>query len=534
MSCEHAEVVTGTTLADVPAGGRQAGWLNWIALGGAGLACLIAMLVAGPVLSPEEARHAGIVHDMWAARQYMVPRVNGLPVLDGAPLYYWLAVGFVSVLGLHEWTVRLPSTFAALITVWVMVRVWDTRRYGWPVLALAALGMVQPALVIAGRLAAPDMVNVCLLTIAVGCMARAAANIEGGVDAGRWVVGAWAASALLALGAGPLAPVIPFVMLSAWLALRGRLGLLRAFWSSHGFLVASAIVVPWWSVVSAMYPGIFTAMLHRQAVSILRDRVVDWADPSIELGLILIFAALLPSVACISRWRGSLASLLQNPDTGLMSVWLVVGLLLYPALSMTPAGAAAAIAVPLFYFVMVSLGADDAGDWKRLRLCLLYLGLAVAAVFTALILCTARGSDVLTLAKALGPRYLPSIDKVIMLDRYDYEFSFYMRSPKLVYVVSDWASANDSDAPAWKKELAEAGRFAPETARRMLLGHAGFHERICERRAVNLWVIASEAAARRHMVLADLDPIEGTGRLRAWFLPAEATLQHCRLHKPDA
>lgn len=534
MSCEHAKVATGATLVDVPVGGVRAGWLYWTALGAAGLACLIAMLMAGPVLSPEEARHAGIVHDMWAARQYLVPRVNGLPVLDGAPLYYWLAVGFVSLFGLHEWTLRLPSVVAALVTVWVMVRVWDTRRYRWRMPALVALGLVQPALVIAGRLAAPDMVNVCLLTIALSCFARAAADIDGGTHAGRWVVGAWAACALLTLGAGPLAPVVPLIMLAAWLALRGRLGRLRGFWSWQGFLVASAIVLPWWSIVSATYPGIFSAMVLHQIRSIFRERIIDWTDPSLELGLILILAALLPSAACICTRRRSVAALLRHPATGLMAVWLVVGLLLYPVTSMTPAGAAAAIAVPLLYFVMVSLGVDEAGDGKRLRLCLLYLGLAVAAVFTALNLCTARGSDVLELAKALAPRYLPTIDKVIMLDRYDYEFSFYIRSPKLVYVVTDWSSAAEADAPGWKRELAESGMFAPETARRMLLGYDGFHERLCERRAINLWVIASEATAGRHAILAGQHPLEGTGNLRAWYFPAEFVPANCGVYKPDA
>ena len=57
--------------------------LLWLIVG----VLLFAMLGTGsyPLLGPDESRHAGIVHDMWAARQYLVPRVDGLPMLDGKP-----------------------------------------------------------------------------------------------------------------------------------------------------------------------------------------------------------------------------------------------------------------------------------------------------------------------------------------------------------------------------------------------------------------------------------------------------------------
>lgn len=528
MNADRAAGPAPASLIDVPASVARVKWATRLGLAGAGLACLAAMLLANPLLAPDEARHAGIVHDMWAARQYVVPRVNGLPVLDGAPLYYWLAVGFVSLFGLHEWTLRIPSALSALLALWVMARLLSVRHGKCSFMTVLALGLVQPALIVAGRLAAPDMLSLCLLTIAVGCFARAAIDVEDGFRPRGWVTGAWAASALLALSAGPLGLVIPAALLFLWLALRRRPGLWRGLWSWPGLFAAGAIVLPWWALVSAKYPGVLPAMLERQAAAMFREQAIDWAAPWAEPGGLLMLAALVPVAACLYRLRRpATVAGVRSPLTGLMAVWLVASLPLYPVLTMTRAGAALTMAMPLLYLGSLALTFDGAAGWRRVRACGLYLALAFLAVVTALHHFTSQASAVVPLTQVMKARYLPAVDKVIMLDRYDHEFSFYMRSPKLVFVATDWESSAPAVSTAWRHELRDSARFAPETAKRMLLTYDGFRERICERRAVNLWIVATEAAARQHAVLDDVNPIEGTGSLHAWYLPAESTPRQC-------
>lgn len=530
MSADRAPGTSGVSV--VEARTPVAGSPGMIRLGlfAAGLLGLAVLLRTNSLLGPDEARHAGIVYDMWAARQYLMPRVDGLPTLDGAPLYYWIALVFVSVLGVHEWALRLPSLIAAMLAPWVMSRTLSGPCLRLPLVPLIMLALLQPALMSTGRLAAPDMMNLLLLTAAIGSFLRAIATLDNGLRAEGWIIAAWVASAFLALGAGPLALPAPAVIVSLWLAVRRRHAVLPALWSWPGLMAAGVLVLPWWGLVSASYPGIVGATFERQAAAMVGHGQDTAAASWLGLRGLLVVAAVIPAATWFHRLRRPAAqAALRSPIAGLIAMWLALLVPLYPLFTTTDAGPAALMSVPLLYFgalALVSRRAETPGTGK-LRDWLAHGALGTAAVIASVYLFSSRSSDVLPLTQAIGERYMPSIDKVILLDRYDYEFNFYMRSPKLVFVAADWPPEGGSPAPAWKADLAQSARFAPETATRLLLSHEGFRDKLCERRVVNLWVVATGRAARHHPVLSDLTPIEGTGTLRAWYLPAESTPAQC-------
>ncbi|NYT22733.1 hypothetical protein H0A73_03875 [Alcaligenaceae bacterium] len=478
------------------------------------------------LLSPYEARHAGIVHDMWAARQYVMPRVDGLPVLDGAPLYYWASLGFLCLFGSEEWVLRLPSALSAALMLGFMANAlapWPFRLGRW---TLAALFLMQPVLMVVGRFASPDMFNILLLTVAVGSFHRASAGLESGCRPTSWLVSAWGATALLGLGAGPLAMLVPLVTVFLWLGMRRRLGIALALCRWPGSLAVVVSILLWLWLVAPQYSGMVLYMLEHSALAVLKHEGTEHGYPSCG---VLVLAGCLPLLACLYRYRDPVRRQAAcTPLAGLMLVWLLVLAPLHSLVAITPMGHAAIMVVPLLYFGVLALAPGPAGGgWRDAGAWCLYAVLAVAVGMAGAYFHAQRVSIMLPVIEGVVSRYQPLTDKVILLDRYDYEFSFYMQSPKLVHVAADWTLDDDSSAPSWKKELLESAQFAPDVAQRLLLTHEAFLERLCERRVVNLWVIGSEGAAARHSILSDLTEVVGTGKVRAWYLDAGTVPAQC-------
>lgn len=513
------------------------------------LACLMLGAAAYPFLTPDEARHAGIVHDMWAAKQYLIPRVDGFPVLDGAPLYYWLSLGFVSVFGAHEWVLRLPSAIAASALLVVFARTFlpASMRRQAVLRLLLAMFLLQPALHLAGRFASPDMLNVLLLTLSLGCFRQASRQVEHDRRPVAWALGGWAAMALLGLSAGPLAVLPPLLTLALWLFLRRRLGLMASLCWWPGIVIVVVSLMPWLVLANAAYPGIVAAMFHEQMLSVIGGGRGGWALPEFGLGWLLMLAGGLPLVICLHRYRDpARLAALDAATTGLMAAWLAVLVPLHPLMTSSVAGHGLVVVVPLLYFGLLALmpmrtrpvREPALAAWMAFVCAAVVVGGGGAYFFSRQV------SNMLPVAQAIRPHYNANTDKAIMLDRFDHAFNFYMRSPKLVYVATNWEVEDDAPQPRWKREFSVAARFVPETANRLMLStrprlsqgepaYDALRKRLCEKRAVNLWVIGSEQSSRHHPILADLTLLEGTGKVRAWYLAAASSPAHCILWAPQ-
>jgi hypothetical protein len=81
-------------------------------------------------------------------------------------------------------------------------------------------------------------------------------------------------------------------------------------------------------------------------------------------------------------------------------------------------------------------------------------------------------------------------DPVFFVDEYYFAVPFYARLQAPVLVVTDWAAA-EAKRDNWRKELADAGQFAP--GRRVLLSHGELESRVCG--PAQRWLLGS----RQHM-----------------------------------
>lgn len=87
-----------------------------------------------------------------------------------------------------------------------------------------------------------------------------------------------------------------------------------------------------------------------------------------------------------------------------------------------------------------------------------------------------------------------------MLGNYYFDLPFYARIPGPVEVVDDWTGAGVSRRDDWRKELADAGRFAPGRASAVLIGPTSLAARLCA--SPVSWVIGASKDGLRFSFLS--------------------------------
>ncbi len=113
-------------------------------------------------------RWAEVTREMLLSRDFFHPTINGQPYFDKPLLSYWLIALTASITGkLNEWSIRLPSVIAALLslgaTVWLGRKLWSERigrTAGW--MMLTTYGFLMW-----GRRGEADMENLAATILAV-------------------------------------------------------------------------------------------------------------------------------------------------------------------------------------------------------------------------------------------------------------------------------------------------------------------------------------------------------------------------------
>lgn len=165
---------------------------------------------------PDEGRYGSVSAAMVESGNWLEPQLREAVHVTKPPLTYWAQAVCISVLGPTELAVRIPSAFAATLTVFTLF--WFVRRTCGPLLATLAVGVysVMPLPLIVGRLGITDsLLNAWWwLALCLGYMAVTATERRT-----RWVIGFWIAVALIGLTKGPLL-LAPVVILGAWIVVR--------------------------------------------------------------------------------------------------------------------------------------------------------------------------------------------------------------------------------------------------------------------------------------------------------------------------
>lgn len=204
---------------------------------------------------PDEARYAEIPREMLATRDFVVPRLNGVPYFEKPPLLYWTNAAAMRIFGLTPWAARLPTRLSGLgtllLVLWHVARVWG-RRTG---LAAAVLFLASPLAFTFSRLNLTDglltfLFAATLLAARETLRRRADRRQTAALSA---LTGALAAGAFLTKGL--IGIVLPGAILIAWSVWTRRWRLLGALLFGPAVPVFFLLAVPWLWAAERRQPG---------------------------------------------------------------------------------------------------------------------------------------------------------------------------------------------------------------------------------------------------------------------------------------
>lgn len=209
------------------------------------------------LVNPDEGRYAEIPREMVASGDWITPRLNGLKYFEKPALQYWATATAYTLFGEHAWTARLWSVltgFLGVLMVFFTGRWLFGARAGW----YAALVLASSLLyVLIGHVNTLDMGVSFFLSASVCAFLLAQRDAADSRARSRWMLTAWAATALAVLSKGLIGLVLPgaalvlYVLIERDWRLTGRLRLLA------GSALMLALTLPWFVAVSRANPEFF-------------------------------------------------------------------------------------------------------------------------------------------------------------------------------------------------------------------------------------------------------------------------------------
>ena len=238
-------------------------WLWFLAL-----VCLIILcsnLGTSSLFEPDEGRNAEKAREILVLNDWVTPHENFLPILDKPIGLYWLIAISYKLFGISEGSARLPSALAALACSFIVYRFarqhWRLRDALWSCLILVS----SFEFFIFARMVIFDMALTFCTTLALLNFYRLVrADPVQSNRASAFLM--YVAMAVGTLIKGPIAVVIPGMVIFFYLLLTGKWSALMRLHLALGALIFFAIVTPWYVLVDLKNPGYLRYFLWEEHV----------------------------------------------------------------------------------------------------------------------------------------------------------------------------------------------------------------------------------------------------------------------------
>lgn len=480
-------------------------------------------LGARPLAMPDEGRYVSVAWAMVTSGDWAVPVLNGLPYFHKPPLFYWITAASLWVFGPSEWAARLAPLLGAGLgatALYLFAMRWCGAR-------IARMGLLvlatQPLVFVGAQFANLDMLVAGCIGASTLAFAHALLVAEGGGGSRLALAAGYAFAALGVLAKGMIGVVLPGLVIVAWVAVRRRPRLLRALPWAPGIALFALVAAPWFIAMQlrfADFAHYFFVVQHftRYAQGGFNNVQPWWFFPAVLAVLGLPWSAWLPAAFLAGRRAGEDAQHPVHPVRALAWLWLVLVTMFFSLPRSKLVGYILPVAWPMAWLVAErALAARDA-SWRGRRL----VAASVAAGGLAGVLAVAyvavhplRSSRDLGLALAsrIGPG-----DAVAFIEGAYFDVPFYAGLRRPVWIVDDWRSDEVLRRDNWRKELADAGRFAPEQARSLLLTPEAFAAASCG--GATVWVLAMDDARSRVPALQAAERVASQEGRSLWRLPA--------------
>ena len=473
---------------------RRFEWRPAAAVALLALVWLAALAWPRPLMLPDEGRYVGVAWEMMRSGDWLVPTLNGLPYFHKPPLFYWITAASMSLFGPGDWAARaapLLGAWAGSMAVYLfMRRWWGERAAKYALIALLA----QPLFYIGAQFANLDMLVAGCITATIVLLAQAALDFESGREHRVALAGAYAAAAAGILAKGLIGAVLPALVIGAWLLVTRRWRTLRALLWWPGALLFIVIAVPWFVAMQWRFAGFldyFFVVQHfkRFAAGGFNNVQPFWFYPAV----LMLFALpwlpwLRPQFA-----RGRLVDP-QRGDLRLLALlWITLVVLFFSLPKSKLLGYVLPAVPPLAVLLADGFETWLAAGRKTARWWWASAGTAMAvSIATIFVLAMRPPHSTKELGTLLHGLRAPQ-DPVFMLGIYYFDLPLYARLEAPAVVVLDWTNPDIQRRDTWRKELADAGDFAPIRARAALLPPDRLAAALCTRPVS--WVVGPSVSA---------------------------------------
>lgn len=201
----------------------------------------------GAITDSDEAFYAEAAREMVESGDWLTPHYNYEPRFQKPALYYWVTAAIYLVVGPSELAARLWSALAALGLVLVTAacgRRWFDEDIGLLAGAITATNFGYFAL---ARMALPDLPLTFFITLSI--YAALVATLDRERHPRRWLLIAAAAAALGFLTKGPVAVILPVLVVVPVLLIERRSLNVTAGDVVMALIVFLAIAIPWYAAM---------------------------------------------------------------------------------------------------------------------------------------------------------------------------------------------------------------------------------------------------------------------------------------------
>ena len=464
---------------------ESAGWLLAI-----GAAWLLATAGLRPLLLPDEGRYVGVAWEMLRSGDWLVPTLDGLPFFHKPPLFYWLTAFGMQLFGLNEWAARLASTASAALAmaaVFVFIRKYAGKQTAN--LSLAVL-VTQPFFFAGAQYANLDMLVASMITLTIVAGADAILRLESGQPYRKALAAAYAFAALGVLAKGLIGFVLPGAILLAWIILRRQFRLIPALLSPPFVLLFFALAAPWFVAMQESFSGFWDYFFiyhhfRRFAETGFNNQEPFWFYIPVLLACTLPWSPWIFRAGARGFWKDREQFALRS----LMALW-TLGIVVFFSLPKSKLIGYILPALPPF----ACLIADLILCWQRDRRMPEAPARVGASFVAACILCLGvvigvsrhDPSRLQHVAEITAAGFRPG-DQIVMLQEYEFDMPFYLRMEKDAWVVSDWGNPVIPKIDDWRKELHDAGQFAPDRMQQNLITPDELGRRLCQLDSGTYW-----------------------------------------------
>jgi 4-amino-4-deoxy-L-arabinose transferase-like glycosyltransferase len=220
---------------------------------------------------PGESRYVETVREMLLTGNWLDPTLGFNRYYDKPPGYFWLIAAAFGAFGRTEWAARLPSALAAVMTI-ALVIAFAWRRLG-PRTTIGAAAILATAVqfVALGRSVRMDMLLTLLLTATL-FQAYVLWEHADGPRRRTWPL--YALPALGVLIKGPIALLLPVLIVATFVVVRRTLAPLGRLRPGIGAVVALLLVVSWYAVEAIRAPDYLWTFLWQHNLGRFMGRAV--------------------------------------------------------------------------------------------------------------------------------------------------------------------------------------------------------------------------------------------------------------------